>query len=144
MMTLDLAPQATAAHWSARYVGQLWSEHFNCWRLVQDVQRHVFSVRLPDLPVGTTDDQTAAILVVTQGWRRVHGDVLQVAAEGDVITMLCDIGPHVGVMVGRDHVLHNVGGKRDDGVVWGCVRIDDVAELGRLSYGHLRLWRLAR
>lgn len=133
---MNLSPHATASHWSAKYVGRDWSDAFNCWHLVQAVQREVFGRVLAPLPIGTQEDQTAALLTVTQGWQRVSGP----AIEGDVITMLCDLGPHVGVVVDPDRVLHNVGANKD-GVPWGSVRINTNTELGVLVYGRLRLWR---
>ena len=132
---IDLSPNATATHWAAPWVGRPWSETFNCWHLVQEVQRVVFGRSLADLPIGAEEDQTAALLNITTRWSRAEWPAL----DGDILTMLGPDGQHVGV-VAANKVLHNVGGRRD-GYLWGSVRLDRVGELGRMGYGHLKLWR---
>jgi hypothetical protein len=133
---LDLTPNAQPTHGAARFVGMPWAEAWNCWHLVQAVQAQVFGRKLPLIPVGADADQTAALLAVTAGWSRAA----EPARDGDVITMLGAEGLHVGVIV-EGSVLHNVGGRREDGTLWGGVRCDSIEGLARLGYGHLKLWR---
>lgn len=135
---MNLTPHATADHWTAGYVGRAWSESFNCWNLVQAVEREVFGRTLVDLPIGTAADQTDALQQITAQFRRVEGKPM----DGDIVTMIGAEGLHVGVVV-QGVVLHNVGGKREDGREWGSVRPDTFAGLGRLGYGHVKLWRAA-
>ena len=142
---IDLSPHASATHWTARYVGLSWSSAFNCWHLVQAVEREVFGRPLASLPVGAAEDQTAALLAITTGWERVPGDAAEAGRDGDVLTMIGNDGPHVGVVAGvaaSARVLHNVGSVTN-GRETGSVRLDRIDELGRLGFGHLKLWRAA-
>jgi hypothetical protein len=134
---MNLTPHATAEHWAADYVGRVWSQSFNCWHLVQEVQANVFHRSMHDLPIGTPESQLAALQRITKDWRQVSGAM----REGDLLTMVCDLGPHVGVMIDGERVLHNVGGVDEKKGVWGSVRVDAVRDLGRLQYGHFKLWR---
>lgn len=134
---MNLSPHATAAHPAARHVGRPWAEDFNCWHLVQTVQKEVFGRSLPNIPLDADQNQTAALLAVSAGWSRVLGPPV----EGDVLTMIGPRGQHVGTMAdGR--VLHNLGGKNADGTVWGQVKASDLHELGMLGYGHIKVWRV--
>jgi cell wall-associated NlpC family hydrolase len=136
MMMMDLSQHATARHRAARYVGMPWSKEFDCWALVQAVQADLYGRALPDVPVGSGQDQTAALLLATQGWSRVD----MPAADGDVLTVFGKDGLHVGVIVdGR--LLHNMGGVRADGSAYGSVRVDALDALGGLGFGHPKLWR---
>jgi hypothetical protein len=134
---MNLTPHATAEHWAADYVGRVWSPAFNCWHLVQEVQANVFHRSMHDLPIGTPESQLAALQRITKDWKHVTGPM----REGDLLTMVCDIGPHVGVMIDHERVLHNVGGVDEKKGVWGSVRVDAVRDLGNLKYGHFKLWR---
>jgi hypothetical protein len=134
---MNLTPHATAEHWAADYIGRVWSKSFNCWHLVQEVQREVFCRSMPDLPIGSAEDQRATLVAITKGWQPSQGP----KAEGDLLTMVCDLGPHVGVMIDGERVLHNVGGVDEKKGVWGSVRVDAVRDLGGLKYGHFKLWR---
>ena len=138
---MNLSPHATASHWSARWIGRVWRSDFNCWHLVQEVQRAVFGRDMPALPIGTPEDQRETLQRITKGWRPVAGYPRAQMQEGDLLTMSSDIGPHVAVAIDRNRVLHNVGGKDERRGVWGCVRVDAVSELGANDYGHLKLWR---
>jgi cell wall-associated NlpC family hydrolase len=135
-MMMNLSPHASAASWPSRWVGRAWAPHFNCWHLVQQVQREVFGRDMPALPVGTPEDQRETLQRITKRWR----PTTDAPREGDLLTMTSDIGPHVGVLVSADRVLHNVGGQ-DGNRIWGCVRVDAIDELGNNGYGHLKLWR---
>jgi cell wall-associated NlpC family hydrolase len=144
-MRLDLSPHARATHWTAQYIGLPWTERFTCWDLVRSVQKHEFGRVLPAFTPGAADASRAPELVRladAQGWRPVAG----AARDGDVILMRGADGPHVGVVVERagraSEVLHNIGGTLN-GRTWGSVRLDPLAGLGRLGYGHLSLWRAA-
>lgn len=154
LWALNMTPHAVASHWSARYIGRPWSERFTCWHLVQEVQWREFGLRMPDVNVsGTAPDQhevLAALMRTGDPWQPVpvplHGSVQTVAAEGDVLLMAGNHGPHVGVVLRKPgagvEVLHNMGGRMPGtGRVHGGVRVDAVAELGLLNYGRLRLWR---
>ncbi len=150
MLSLNLTPHASAAHWSAAYVGLLWAQRLTCWVLTQRVQRERFGRALPDFTPGEPEHQgeRAAELqqaIAASPWRPVAGDVQAQAREGDVLMMRGEHGPHIGtiVMLRGPAVLHLVGGQREDGGVWGSSRVDDFAALARLRYGHLRLWRAA-
>jgi hypothetical protein len=149
---MNLTPHATAGHWAADYIGRVWKppvidketgavieRGFNCWHMTQDVQLEVFDRDLPDLPIGSPEDQTAKLIEITKGWRRMPAGTPPV--EGDLLTMVCDLGPHVGVMIDGERVLHNVGGVDEKKGVWGSVRVDAVRDLGNLKYGHFKLWR---
>lgn len=133
---MNLSPHASAAHPAARYVGRPWAEDFNCWHMVQAVQKELFGRTMPNIPIGADQNQIAALLAVTAGWSRVPGP----AVEGDILTMIGPRGTHVGTLAdGR--VLHNLGGKNDDGVVWGQVKASELHELGMLGYGQVKVWR---
>lgn len=129
---IDLTPNARASHWAAGYVGRAWSEEFNCWELVRDVQRTQFNQELP--PLAVLSPGAHALLAAVDGWRRATD-----YQTGDVLTMIGPEGPHVGVIV-DGQVLHNVGGVVD-GKCTGSVRIDRIESLGLLGYGHLKVWR---
>jgi hypothetical protein len=133
---LDLSPHAHAAHDAARYVGRSWSEQWNCWHLVQAVQAELFGRTMPPLLIGTREDQTAAMLAVTAQWVRTEDP----AADGDIVTMVNSAGLHVGVVV-NGRLLHNVGGRRADGSLYGGVQVNALGELGNLGYGQLKTWR---
>jgi hypothetical protein len=149
IMMLDLSPHARATHWCAAYVGRLWSEAFTCWGLWGTVQRDEFGRAVPAFEPGLAEPDRAGELLQAVGataWRPAAGDgAIARGRDGDTLLMRGSGGPHIGVLVQRPGhrvaVLHNVGGQRDDGSTWGSVRLDPVDELGRLGYGHLRLWR---
>lgn len=133
---IDLSPHAHAAHPAAKYIDMPWSEEFNCWGLIRAVQADCFGRKMPELPIGSSEDQTAALLAVVVGWSRVPGRPM----DGDIVTMTGPRGPHVGVVV-QGRLMHNVGGRKEDGTVEGCVRVDELDELFRLGFGHLKVWR---
>jgi hypothetical protein len=134
---MNLSPRATAVHPAARFVGMAWKKAtFNCWHMVQAVELEVFGKVLPDIPIDSTDDKTAAILAATAGWHRVEGP----PTNGDILTMIGPQGPHVGVWI-NGRVLHNLGYQDEHGVDHGSVGASDLRELGLLNYGHVKLWR---
>jgi hypothetical protein len=135
---INLTPNATAAHPASRFVGMPWSEDFNCWHLVQAVQREVFGRHVANLPIATEEDQTAALRVITRQFPQVH----DAPRDGDILSMIGPHGLHVGVMVGA-RLLHNVGGREPDGTVKGAVMASELRELGSLGYGHVKVWRAA-
>lgn len=148
-MVLDLSPHARATHWCAAYIGRAWSEAFTCWGLWRVVQADEFGRALPAFEPGEAEVDRAGELLQAVGvtaWRPV-ADGADQGLDGDTLLMRGSGGPHIGVLVRRPGhrvaVLHNVGGRRDDGSLWGGVRLDEVDQLGRLGYGHLRLWRYA-
>jgi cell wall-associated NlpC family hydrolase len=132
---INLSPNVTT-HPAAKYVDMPWSEDFNCWGLIRAVQADVFGRKLPELPIGADENQTAALLAVVVGWSRVSGRPI----EGDIVTMTSPTGPHVGVVV-QGRLMHNVGHKNPDGTCEGRVRVDDLDSLGSLGFGHLKVWR---
>jgi hypothetical protein len=147
---MNLTPHATAEHWAADYIGRVWKppvidketgavieRGFNCWHLVQEVQAAVFHRSMHDLPIGTPESQLAVLQRITKDWRHANGPM----REGDLLTMVCDLGPHVAVAIDHERVLHNVGGVDEKNGVWGSVRVDAVRDLGNLKYGHFKLWR---
>jgi hypothetical protein len=149
MHAFNLSPNASATHWSAPYVGRLWSPAFFCWSLVQLVQLEQWQRVLPDLP--GEGDRTAQLRALTghAGWAQVMGPAITEAREGDVLLTRGPEGPHVGVVIQRRgfpvSLLHNLGGIVEDGPrkgqAVGSVRIDTLAALGSLGYGHARAWR---
>lgn len=133
---LNLTPHAKAVHPAARFVGLPWSEDFNCWHLVQAVQKEVFGRKMPPIPIGADQNQTAALLAVTAGWSRVTPPPI----DGDILTMIGPHGLHVGVWI-NGRVLHNLGHKDEKGVTHGGVSANEMQELGLLGYGHVKVWR---
>lgn len=151
---IDLTPHAQVTHWSGPYVGRAWLPTFNCWHLVLAVLREVFGHELPGLAIGAepTPENWQALRTLMDGslLRSVAGDAIAQAQDGDILLMVGPEGTHVGVVTGKS-LLHNLGGLVDvkvkgqvvDRKPQGSVRIDPLADLGRLGYGHFSLWRAA-
>jgi hypothetical protein len=135
---MNLTPHASAGHWTSRYVGRLWATDFTCWHLVAAVQAEVFDRALPAFDVvDVRDGDDIRALIERSAWRRVGHQV-----EGDIVAMHGPDGPHVGVLVlhgVRPKLLHNLGGMGEAGP-HGSVRLDALADLGRLGYGRFELW----
>jgi hypothetical protein len=140
MTTLDLTPNAHAGHWTARYVGRLWAPVYTCWHLFGAVQREVFRREVPELDVlQPLDGADVRALIERSAWRRLDGGV---AVDGDALVMRGPDGVHIGVVARhgvRPKLLHNMGGLVA-GVAHGSVRLDAIADLGRLGYGRFELW----
>lgn len=139
-MNLDLTPTATAAHWSAAYVGRAWTPQYTCWHLVCDVQARVFGRTLPEYDVSS--DRAASELravVGASGWQRAA----DAPRDGDVMLMHGPTGPHIGLVAITStgpSLLHNVGDVQD-GAPRGGVGLVPLDRLGSLHYGRLELWR---
>jgi hypothetical protein len=143
VVTLNLTPHATATHWSTLLVGLPWQPNFACWDLVRVVQLEQFGRVMPayDLADERAPEQLRSV-VQASGWQRLEHYRSQ---EGDVLLMRGPDGLHIGIVVwvdARCQLLHNLGGMVR-GVAQGSVRIDPVADLGRLGYGRFELWRAA-
>lgn len=141
-MHLNLTPNARALHWSAPLIGKPWAPTFTCWDLVRTVQLGQFGRVMPayELADERAPGQLRSV-VQTSGWCRVDGTERQ---EGDVMLMRGPDGLHIGVVVrvqGDCQLLHNLGELDADGQARGCVRMDRLADLGRLHYGRFELWR---
>jgi hypothetical protein len=138
---MNLTPNANAGHWTAKYVGRPWALDFTCWDLCTAVQRERFGRGLPavDRPMAELDSDAIRALVEQSAWHRAETPV-----EGDLLVMRGPDGLHIGVVVllgVRPKLLHNVGGVEKDGAAThGNVRLDLLAELGRMGYGRFELW----
>lgn len=132
-------------HWSAAWVGQPWSPARNCWWLVQQLQRERWSREMPALQVGEGVfgwEQWRALSGLLRGtpWARVEGGAL----EGDVLVVRGLAGPHVGVFIDRERVLHNCGGvSPTTRQPFGSVRLEALPELLAGGYGRPEIWRHA-
>lgn len=135
----------TALHWSAAYVGRPWSPAFNCWALVQHLQRERWGREMPALEIAAgrfswEQWRTLSELLRDTPWRRVEG---RPAAEGDVLVVRGMSGPHVGVFVGerKCRVLHNMGHVGDDGRPVGSVRCEPLWDMLAAGYSRPEVWR---
>lgn len=101
-----------------RYVGLPWQSGatgphaFNCWGLLQHVQREYFGVELPDLVFGDAAREAYAARLHSGDWEAVaqpfHGAGVLLRGGDD---------PHVGIWLDVDGsgVLHSIEGA---GVIW--------------------------
>lgn len=119
-----------------KYVGIPWREDFTCWGLVRLVQAQEFGRSLPDLQVGehlrAAQERILLELIGKEGvWRKKR-----TADAGDIMVCRSTDGPHVGVMVGRTRVLHNVGSRSRP----GNTRLDRIADLPGAGFQRIEFW----
>jgi cell wall-associated NlpC family hydrolase len=127
---------AVATSFAGQYVGRPWTPTFNCWALVQLVQRQHFGREMPPLDIGLQPDrQQQRVLAALLGRGRPWA-VTTTPACGDVLVCRSADGPHVGVMLDGRRVLHNRGSLRQA----GGVRVDRVVDLATAGYSRLTYW----
>lgn len=101
-----------------RYIGLPWvsgaagPDAFNCWGLLQVVQRDHFGIALPDLIFGDAARQAYAEHMQARDW-----EVVPATFHGAGVLLRGGDDPHVGVWLDLDSggVLHAMQGR---GVIW--------------------------
>lgn len=149
---------AVTQHWAAEYLGKPWRsgargpEAYYCWSLVQALCVRRLGLQMPEVAVGTEQQQFGQILEASrgQGWQLVGATG---ARADDIVIMRKLSGDrHCGYMVEADGqlgVLHADGhrelivrkGQPDTWRDVGEVVFDTLAQATSGGYGRFEFWR---
>lgn len=140
---------AVTQHWAADYLGKPWRsgargpDAYYCWGLVQELCARRLGVAMPEVAVGSEQQQFGQILEAArgQGWRLVGAE----GGQADDIVLMRKRGGdrHCGYMVEADGqlgVLHADGHLTTRGPV-GEVMFDTLVQATSGGYGHIEFWR---
>jgi len=129
-------------HWAYNYIGCPWSpngfgpDRFSCWGLVCHVLNNHF-----DKPLMLVDkfDNTLIIREMVRNSVKILKSEL---IEGDVVTMVNDVGRHAGIMVMADNrllILHASGFLAGKSI--GQVISEPLDNLLRRKMSNIEYWR---